>query len=256
MGLAMARSWLAAGLPPDRLVLVDPSPPDAAREFAAGHGVRLLDNAAGQLVAVLVLAVKPQIMADVLAGLKPSVGPHTLVISIAAGISLAALSRGLGTERVVRAMPNTPAQIGRGVTGAVGLAVSAADTAATNALLEATGAVQWFEDEEAIDAVTAISGSGPAYIFHFVEALAMAGMRQGLEAGQAMFLARQTVIGAAALMEADPQPASTLRENVTSPNGTTFAALNVLMAEEGGLEELLDRAVTAARLRSQELGRE
>ncbi len=255
MGLALARSWIAGGLPPANLVLVDPTPPAAATAFAAEKGIRVLPSAEGVLVAVLVLAVKPQIMASVMADLRPSVGPHTLVISIAAGISLAALSEGLGTRRVVRSMPNTPAQVGQGVSGAVPLEVSESDIATTEGLLGAAGAVLWFDDEAALDAVTAVSGSGPAYVFHLVEALAAAAVNQGIEPAQAMFLARQTVVGAAALMQADPAPAAVLRENVTSPKGTTHAGLEVLMAEGGGLAELIDRTVAAARARSEELGR-
>jgi pyrroline-5-carboxylate reductase len=151
-------------------------------------------------------------------------------------------------------MPNTPAQVGKGITGAVGLKVSDKDRAVADSLLRAAGEVIWFDNEARLDAVTAVSGSGPAYVFYLVEALAVAAMRQGLEPGQAMQLARQTVIGAAGLMEADPTPVSVLRENVTSPNGTTAAALKVLMSPEG-LEQLMDRAVMAARKRSEELGR-
>jgi pyrroline-5-carboxylate reductase len=203
---------------------------------------------------VLVLAVKPQSMPEVLRQVLPSVGKHTLVISIAAGISLETLSTGLQTERMIRTMPNTPAQVGKGITGAVGLEISAADHEVADALLGAAGQVVWFDEEKKLDAVTALSGSGPAYVFYLVEAMAVAGMRQGLDPGQAMQLARQTVIGAAALMEADSQSVSNLRENVTSPKGTTAAALAVLMAPDG-LEPLMDRAVLAARLRSEELGR-
>ncbi len=254
MGLALAQGWMQGGLPPEQLVLVEPNPSEAATRFSREHGVRMLKSPAGVLVAVLVLAVKPQVMPDVLRQVRDSVGMHTLVLSIAAGISLATLSDGLGTDRIVRSMPNTPAQIGRGVTGAVGLDISDQDVDTTNELLGAAGDVLWFNAEELLDAVTAVSGSGPAYVFNFVEALAVAAMRQGLEPGPAMFLARQTVIGAAALMEADTQSVTVLRENVTSPKGTTAAALEVLMGE-GGLEELLDRAVAAAHKRSEELGR-
>lgn len=254
MGLALARSWIAGGLPPDRLVLVDPAPGEATRTFAQTAGVRLLRSTEGVLTHVLVLAVKPQVMLQVLAEVLPSVGRHTLVISIAAGISLATLSAGLDTERVIRAMPNTPAQIGRGVAGAVALDVSEADRAMADLLLGTAGEVLWFADEARLDAVTALSGSGPAYVFYMVEAMAVAGMRQGLDPAQAMMLARQTVIGAAALMQADPASVSVLRENVTSPKGTTAAALGVLMAPDG-LEALMDRAITAARRRSEELGR-
>lgn len=254
MGFALARGWVAAGLPPAQLVLIDPQPAPAVVRFAEETGARLLDNPAGILTHVLVLAVKPQVMPAVLAELAPAVGKHTLVLSIAAGVLIETLATGLGTGRIVRAMPNTPAQVGKGITGAVGPQVSAADRQTVEALLQAAGQVIWFDDEARLDAVTAVSGSGPAYVFYLVEALAVAGMRQGLEPAQAMELARQTVIGAAALMEADPQPVSVLRENVTSPKGTTAAALKVLMAPDG-LEDLMDRTVRAARQRSEELGR-
>jgi pyrroline-5-carboxylate reductase len=254
MGLALARGWVAGGLSPSRLVLVDPKPGEATTAFAREHDVRLLDTPIGILTHVMVLAVKPQIMGQVLTEVAPSTGPHTLVLSIAAGIPMAAIARGLGTDRVVRAMPNTPAQVGKGITGVVGLRISAGDRGIADALLNAVGQVIWFDDEARLDAVTALSGSGPAYVFYLVESLAVAGMRQGLEAGEAMQLARQTVIGAAALLEADAQPASVLRENVTSPKGTTAAALTVLMAPDG-LEQLMDRAVFAARKRSEDLGR-
>jgi pyrroline-5-carboxylate reductase len=254
MGLAMARGWIAGGLPPDRLVLVDPHAGEAALSFAEQTGVRLLTSADGVLTHVLVLAVKPQTMISVLQQVLPVVGKHTLVISIAAGISLHTLAAGLDTDRVVRAMPNTPAQVGKGITGAVGLTISEADQEVANLLLRAAGDVVWFEAENMIDAVTAVSGSGPAYVFYMVEALAVAAMRQGFDPAQAMHFARQTIIGAAALLEADDSPASLLRENVTSPKGTTAAALSVLMAADG-LEPLMERAVRAARHRSEELGR-
>ena len=255
MGLALARGWVSGGLTGNQIVLVDPMPGEAAVAFAAEHGIRLLASPLGVLTHVMVLAVKPQMMKQVMAEIHPAVGPHTLVLSIAAGISLKTLAKGLLTERIVRAMPNTPAQIGKGITGAVGLRISAQDREVTDTMLRAAGEVMWFDAENMLDAVTAVSGSGPAYVFYMVEALAVAAMRQGLEPGQAMQLARQTVIGAAALLEADPQPASVLRENVTSPKGTTAAALQVLMAPDG-LERLMDRAVLAARVRSEELGRE
>lgn len=254
MGLALARGWIAGGLPPDQLVLIDPKPGEATTAFAAQHNVRLLESPIGILTHVMVMAVKPQVMGEVMAEVQPAVGAQTLVLSIAAGISIQTLSQGLQTERIVRAMPNTPAQVGKGISGAVAYHITETDRLVADALLHAAGEVLWFEQEGMLDAVTAVSGSGPAYVFYMVEALAVAAMRQGLEPGPAMQLARQTVIGAAALMAADPQPASILRENVTSPKGTTYAALQVLMAPDG-LEPLLDRAVLAARLRSEELGR-
>jgi pyrroline-5-carboxylate reductase len=254
MGLAMAQGWVRSGLPSDRLVLVDPKPGEATLAFAEQNRIRLLASPAGILTHVMVLAVKPQVMRQVMAEIAPSVGPHTLVVSIAAGVSIATIAQDLRAERIVRAMPNTPAQVGKGISGAVGYKISDEDRQVADGLLAAAGQVLWFEDESLLDAVTAVSGSGPAYVFYLVEALAVAAMRQGLEAGQAMQLARQTVVGAAALMEAENKPASVLRENVTSPNGTTAAALGVLMATDG-LEPLVDRAVQAARSRSEELGR-
>ncbi len=254
MGLALARGWIAGGLAGDRLVLVDPFAGEAATAFAAETGARLVTGIEGVLTHVLVLAVKPQALPAVMQQVVPAVGGHTLVISIAAGIGLEALAAGLDTERLVRAMPNTPAQVGKGITGAVAHSISETDRATADALLRTAGEVLWFDSESMLDAVTAVSGSGPAYVFYLVEALAVAGMRQGLEPAQAMQLARQTVIGAAALMEADSAAVSVLRENVTSPKGTTAAALGVLMAPDG-LEPLMDRAVLAARQRSEELGR-
>ena len=251
--LALARGWLDAGLPPTNLLLVDPNPGDAARELADDYGLNLSKEAAGLQPNVLVLAVKPQIIDPVMDGLAPVVGPNTLAISIAAGIDIARLSRGLGMGRVVRTMPNTPAQIGKGITGAVpGPDVTPTDRANAEALLAAAGPVVWFDDEIQLDAVTALSGSGPAYVFHLVEALAAAGKKLGLPDAIAEQLARQTVIGSAALLEADPASPAVLRKNVTSPNGTTAAGLAVLME---GLTPLIEATTGAAHKRSQELGR-
>src|SRR6218665_1358757 len=171
MGLARAGGWIAGGLPPDRLVLCDPKPAEATVAFAAEHGVRLMEKPDGVLVHVLVLAVKPQMIHEVMAQVAPSVGGQTLVVSIAAGISLATISAALGTDRVVRTMPNTPAQVGKGISGAVGLNITDRDRAATDALLSAAGQVIWFDDESRIDGVTSVSGSGPAYVFYMVEDL-------------------------------------------------------------------------------------
>jgi pyrroline-5-carboxylate reductase len=255
MGLALARGWLDAGLPPNHLLLVDPAPNPAAQQLAEDYGLTLNADASGLLPNVLVLAVKPQVIDPVMESLQPIVGPQTLAISIAAGIDINRLSRGLDMGRVVRTMPNTPAQIGKGITGAVaGPEVTSEGRAVAEALLSAAGPVVWFEDEGQLDAVTAVSGSGPAYVFHLVEALAEAARRQGLPDAIAEQLARQTVIGSAALLEADPAPPAVLRQNVTSPNGTTQAGLAVLMGEPG-LIDLIDRTVDAARRRSEELGR-
>jgi pyrroline-5-carboxylate reductase len=253
MGVALARGWLEAGLPASNLLMVDPSPGPTAQELAQDYGLTLNSEARGLQPNVLVLAVKPQIIDAVLESLAPVIGPHTLALSIAAGIDIARLSRGLGMGRVVRTMPNTPAQIGKGITGAVaGPEVSEEDRGAASALLEAAGPLVWFDDEAQLDAVTAISGSGPAYVFHLVEALAAAGKKMGLPDAIADLLARQTVIGSAGLLEADPAPPGVLRANVTSPNGTTAAGLAVLME---GLTPLIEQTAEAARRRSEELGR-
>ncbi len=183
-------------------------------------------------------------------------GPKTLVLSIAAGRSIASFEKHLPPGvAVVRAMPNTPAAIGRGITGAVGNAhVTATQKAACDALLRAVGEIVWVEDEALIDAVTAVSGSGPAYVFLLTECLAEAGRAAGLDASIAMQLARATVTGSGALMDASPLDAGTLRQNVTSPGGTTAAALGVLMRERGGLNDLMIEAVAAAQKRGRELG--
>ena len=255
MGLALAQGWLDGGLPPTNLLLVDPHPAPAALELAEDYGLVVNSEASGIQPNVLVLAVKPQIIDAVMASLAPVIGSHTLALSIAAGIDIARLSRGLGMGRVVRTMPNTPAQIGKGITGAVAAPeVGSADRAVAEVLLKAAGPLVWLDAENQLDAVTAVSGSGPAYVFHLVEALAEAGKRQGLPDAIAEQLARQTVIGSAALLEADPSSPAVLRENVTSPNGTTAAGLAVLMGQ-GGLGELIGRTVEAAHRRSEELGR-
>lgn len=255
MGMAMARGWLAAGLGVADLALVDPAPSDALVDFAGERGLLLLSQMPKDEAGVLVLAVKPQIMDAVLVQAKPCIGAKTLVVSIAAGISISKLTKGLGTQRVVRTMPNTPAQIGKGVTGVVAASgVADADRQAVEALLAAAGKVIWFDDEAQLDAVTAVSGSGPAYVFLLVEALAAAAEAQGLSAEDASVLARATVVGAAALLDADPTEAAQLRKNVTSPGGTTAAALEVLMAKDG-MVALMDRAVDAARKRSVDLGK-
>lgn len=254
MGLALARGWLDAGLAPGNLILVDPNPGSHARDLAEDYGLTLNDKAVGLQPNILVIAVKPQIMDSVLAGLGAVIGPHTLAVSVAAGIQLDRLGRGLTTGKVVRTMPNTPAQIGKGVTGAVaGPDVTPRERDSISALLSASGSLFWFETETDLDAVTAISGSGPAYVFHLVEAMAQAGEALGLSPTIAMQLARQTVIGSAAMLEADPASAAVLRENVTSPNGTTAAGLSVLMAE---LPDLMTRTASAARKRAEEMGRQ
>jgi pyrroline-5-carboxylate reductase len=192
-------------------------------------------------------------MEAVLPTVKSVVGPQTVVVSVAAGKTLAFLEKHLGEAAMVRAMPNTPAMIGRGVTGAFANArVSAEQRDGVNALLRVSGPVEWVPSESDIDSVTAVSGSGPAYVFYLVECMAEAGRKLGLQADLAMRLARETVAGAGELLHQSPDDAARLRQNVTSPGGTTAAALSVLMAEDG-MQPLFDQALAAARKRAEEL---
>ncbi len=254
MGGAMLSGWLKSGVPGADLLVLDPGPAAAMASLMAEHGVRHATSAPADTVAsMLFLAVKPQVMEAVLPPLKGLVGAETVVVSVAAGKTLAFLETHLGAAAMVRAMPNTPAMIGRGVTGAFANArVNADARSAVNDLLAVSGPVEWVDTEEKIDAVTAVSGSGPAYVFHLVECMAEAGRKAGLPADLAMRLARETVSGAGELLHRSPDDAATLRKNVTSPGGTTAAALSVLMAEDG-MQPLFDKAIEAARLRAEEL---
>lgn len=258
MGAAMLSGWLARGLSPRDVLIQEPQLAGEAAELAAKHGITV--SAAFESLpappAVIIAAVKPQVMDQVFAPLAKLAGPNTVVLSIAAGKSIASFEKHLEPgAAVVRAMPNTPAAIGRGITGAVAnAAVTPTHKAACDALLSAVGEVVWVDDERLIDAVTAVSGSGPAYVFYLAECLAEAGRAAGLPAELAMQLARATVTGAGELMHRSPLPAATLRQNVTSPGGTTAAALGVLMRDDNGLAALMREAVLAAEKRGRELG--
>ncbi|QWG15902.1 pyrroline-5-carboxylate reductase [Bradyrhizobium sediminis] len=254
MGGAMLTGWLARGLDPKRVAVIEPYP-SAEIGALATKGVRLnpspddIGNAA-----TLVMALKPQMFREAGPSLKPFVGSSTLLVSIMAGTTISALQEICGGS-VVRAMPNTPAAIGRGITVAVAANnVSAAQRAVADALLRATGSVEWVDDEGLMDAVTAVSGSGPAYIFLLAEELARAGVEAGLPAELATRLARETVAGAGELLHRSEDSSATLRKNVTSPGGTTAAALEVLMGPDG-LWQLMIRAVAAATKRSKELAK-
>jgi pyrroline-5-carboxylate reductase len=206
---------------------------------------------------VVVLAVKPQSMNAVLPGLAKFARAQTVFLSIAAGKTLKALAQGLGATaspaRIVRTMPNTPAAVRQGITVAVaGAGVDQPQRQRCDQLLRAVGEVMWVDDEALLDPVTAVSGSGPAYVFLLVEAMAQAGEKAGLPAELAMRLARATVTGSGELLRRSSEPASQLRQNVTSPGGTTAAALQVLMAP-GALQKLFDEAIDAATRRSREL---
>jgi len=200
------------------------------------------------------IAVKPQSFREAGAALKAHIAPSTLVVSIMAGTTIKLLQEVCGGA-VVRAMPNTPASIGRGITVAVAAQdVSAAQRATAGALLRATGAVEWIDDESLMDAVTAVSGSGPAYVFLLAEELARAGVAAGLPEALATTLARETVAGSGELLHRSDLASGTLRQNVTSPGGTTAAALEVLMGKDG-LQQLMIRAIAAATARSKELAK-
>jgi pyrroline-5-carboxylate reductase len=252
MGGAMLEGWLRLGLDPKNLAVLEPQP---SRELSAlaGRGLRL--NPAASTVgeaSAIIIAVKPQNAAEIMPSLAGAVGAGTVVVSIMAGQRLAFLEQTLSQRAaLVRAMPNTPASIGRGITVAVpNVRVSARQRELVHALLSATGAVEWIGDEALMDAVTAVSGSGPAYVFLLTEALAQAGTAAGLPADLAAKLARATVAGSGELLQRSPLDPATLRQNVTSPGGTTAAALTVLTDP---LNELLIRAVAAAAERSRQL---
>ena len=254
MGGAMLSGWLARGLDAGRVVVIEPHP-SAEISALSTKGVRLNPPAKNVgAVATLVVALKPQTFGEAGAMLKSFAGPSTLVVSIMAGTTIAGIEAVCGGS-VVRAMPNTPAAIGRGITVAVAAkGVSPAQRAVADALLRATGAVEWVDDENLMDAVTAVSGSGPAYIFLLAEELARAGVEAGLPAELATKLARETVAGSGELLHRSDAPSATLRQNVTSPGGTTAAALEVLMGPDG-MQSLLTRAVAAATRRSKELAK-
>ncbi len=255
MGGALLAGWLERGLPAARIVVQDPGPPPAIAALLAKHGIAAVAQATAIAPAsVVLLAVKPQIMDATLPGILAHVGPATVVLSVAAGRTLAGFAKALpaGTA-IVRSIPNTPASVGRGITAAVANAsVTPVQRALCDALLTAVGSVAWVDDESLIDAATAVSGSGPAYVFLLAECLAEAGRAAGLPAETAEQLARMTVIGAGEMLFRDPTGAAQLRRNVTSPNGTTQAALDHLMAADG-LQPLLTKAVAAAKRRAEEL---
>lgn len=252
MGSALLSGWLEGGLPAASVWVVDPDPPG----WLTGRGVHL-NAPLPSRPAVVLVAVKPQVLAEALPRVAAFGGGGTLFVSVAAGTTIASYERILGADApVIRAMPNTPAAIGRGITAITGSAkAEEGHLALAETLLSAVGQVVRLDGEHQMDAVTAVSGSGPAYVFHMIEALAAAGAAEGLPAGLALRLATATVAGAGALAEAAGEEPGQLRANVTSPGGTTAAALKVLMDERRGLAVLLREAVHAAADRGRELGR-
>ena len=253
MGSALLKGWLAAGIKPSAVSVIEPKPSDwlRAQPVVLNSGLR------SKRPAVCVLAVKPQILADAVQQIAAIGGGDSVVLSIAAGVRIAELEKifGLGTP-VVRSMPNTPAAIGHGISAFVGNeAATSEGLLLAEKLLSAVGETVSLDNEEQLDAVTAVSGSGPAYVFNFIEGLAAAGEAEGLSAELAMKLAKATVAGAGKLALAAKNSPSQLRIDVTSPNGTTEAALKILMNKDSGLARILQGSVRAAAERSRELGR-
>ena len=256
MGTAMLEGWLAQGLKLTQLIVIEPQPGKSLKALAR-RGVKLNPKPGPKAKAdasAIVIAVKPQTAPDAVPPLGLYVGRSTVVLSIMAGRTIGFLERSLPpATAIVRAMPNTPASIGRGISVATAnTKVTAPQRKLAGNLLAAIGKVEWVGDEGLIDAVTALSGSGPAYVFLLAEAMAKAGIAAGLPAGLAMRLARETVAGSGELLHRSDLDAATLRQNVTSPGGTTAAALEVLMGP-GGFNELLTRAIAAATRRSRDL---
>lgn len=251
MGSALLQGWLAGGLKPGAVHVIDPHPSD----WVQAQGVQV-NQPLPDSPAVVLVAVKPQMMGAALPKLQGYGGGDTLFVSVAAGTLISAYEAVLGAATpIVRTMPNTPAAVGRGITAICGNAhATAAHLDLAQALMSAVGQVVRLEGEHQMDAVTAVSGSGPAYVFHLIEALAAAAEAQGLAPDLAMQLARATVTGAGELAHQAPESAAQLRINVTSPGGTTAAALAVLMDPDTGLPPLMRRAVQAAAERGRELG--
>jgi pyrroline-5-carboxylate reductase len=253
MGAALLQGWLAGGLDAAKVTVLEPQPADEIRALSA-RGVQINPMNKTAEAAAIVIAVKPQVADVVVPPLAAMAGVSTVAVSIMAGKTLGFLERVLPHAALVRAMPNTPAAIGRGITVAVPNArVSAAQRDLAHRLLAATGMVEWIADEKLMDAVTAVSGSGPAYVFLLAESLTRAGIAAGLPAELAAKLARETVAGAGELLHRSALDPATLRQNVTSPGGTTAAALEVLMAAADGLDPLLAKAIAAAVKRSRDL---
>ena len=256
MGGAMLEGWLAGGADPTKIVALDPAPPPEMKQLIERHGIRLNPEIATIKDAeVVVIAVKPQLMEEVLPKVAPLKASKPLVLTVAAGKTIASYERHFGADAaVIRTIPNTPAAVGRGITAmAANPHVTPAQLEMARKLLEAVGEVVTVDNEAMIDAVTAVSGSGPAYVFYLTECLAAAGEKIGLPRELAVQLARATVAGAGELMRQSGTDAAVLRQNVTSPKGTTYEALQVLMDPGSGMGPLFEKAVAAALRRSREL---
>lgn len=254
MGGALLDGWLANGLDPRATIVLDPKPADTLRALSEAQGLSLAEGQYdGPPPRTVILAVKPQMMAEALPAVAGASG--ALYISIAAGTPIRFFESALGSDaRIVRVMPNTPAAVAAGASALfANAACTEDDRALASALTDSVGVSIWLESEDQMDAVTGVSGSGPAYVFYMIEALTAAAEAEGLAPDLALALARQTVVGAAALAGVSPESAETLRVNVTSPGGTTAAGLEQLMDPETGLVSLLQKTVHAAAERSREL---
>jgi len=254
MGGAMLHAWISGGMRAENISVIDISPSDVMAGFLKDNNIRHATSAEGlNAPDVLLLAVKPQMMETVLPKLKSLIGKNTVAVSVAAGTQIETISKLLNAKAVIRCMPNTPSLVLRGMTVACPNAnVTSEQRENVSQLLSGIGKLEWVDDEKLIDAVTAVSGSGPAYVFHLAECMAAAGEKVGLTKELAQTLAIQTIAGAGELLAQSADKPATLRQNVTSPGGTTAAALEVLMAEDG-MPALLEKAVNAAKKRSEEL---
>lgn len=255
MASAIIGGLLKRGMPAAQIQIVEPWAEQRSKlEAQFGITAQAAPGPALTAASLVVWAVKPQTFKEA----AQQAGPHTgqaLHLSVAAGIRSGSIAQWLGTERVVRAMPNTPALIGKGMTALFARpAVTAADRLAVERVIETTGVHLWLDQEEQLDAVTALSGSGPAYVFYFIEAMVQAGTEMGLSRAQAHQLAVETFVGASALAQASTEPPEILRERVTSKGGTTYAALSTM--EQAGVKQQFMRALHAARQRATELGDE
>jgi len=258
MGQAMLGGWIENKIDPANIIVVDPDLKNLKVASELGcRGIRAASEIPGDFEPdVVVLAVKPQIISDVLATFRAFAEKGSLVVSIAAGTRIATFEAAFGeTAAVIRAMPNTPAAVHQGmIVCCPNENVSEAQRAHCDRLMQAIGSVAWIDDEALMDAVTGLSGSGPAYVFYMIEAMTAAGVKAGLPEPLAVQLAQETVAGAGALARQSGETAAQLRKNVTSPNGTTAAGLEILMNEKSGLAPLLEKTVAAATARSKELG--
>jgi len=253
MGSALLKGWRAKKIKP--IIVVEPKPSAQVKSLARAKAITLVaapSQVKAKRIEACIVAIKPQVLKGEAPALAAIAQSGTLMLSIAAGTSVAALQTAWGKKaRIVRDMPNTPGSIGCGITGLYAAkGATATDRRKADALLSALGETLWVKSEDLIDSVTAVSGSGPAYVFHLAEAMAAAGVAAGLKAADAERLARATVAGAGALLAADKSGAGVLRQAVTSPGGTTAAALAVLMPELTGL---MTRAIAAAKKRAEEL---